>query len=420
MAWNEPGNSNNNDDDKDKNRNQDPWGGPPKNKGGDNGPPDLDEVFRKLKTAFNKYLGGGNKRPSNNKPQGGGSGEFSISLLPILLIIVVIGVGIWLSKAIYVVDQQEEAVILRFGKYHETVKPGLHIYFPPIDTKFQVNVTSERSYTNNKINLNNNTKHSQMLTSDENIVEIPLTVQYRIANLRSFVLANDDPVKSLENATDSALRQVAGSTKMDDILTIGREKMAVDIQLELTKMLEKYETGIQVTQVNIQSASAPADVQAAFDDVIRAREEQQKLKNEAETYRNGIVPDARGEAARIEKEAIGYKEAIADKAKGEAVRFEKLLAAYKQAPQVTRERMYLETIQEMLTKTSKILVSGKDGQSQLLYLPIDKLMNSSNNDTTTRTLRSNSLPDVSSNTLNNTTNQRSTPNSVDSRTRGSR
>lgn len=370
MAWNEPGNSNNNDNDKDKNRNQDPWGQPPKNNGGNEGPPDLDEALRKVKDSFNKFLGG--KKSSKNSDGGGynnnDGGDFAVPIIPIILIILVAIVGFWLSKAIYVVDQQEEAVILRLGKYHETVKPGLHIYFPPIDTKFQVNVTAERSYT----------KHGQMLTSDENIVEIPLTVQYRIIDLEKYVLKNDAPEQSLENATDSALRQVAGSTNMDDILTSGREKMAGDIQEELTKMLEKYETGIQVTQVNIQSATAPADVQSAFDDVIRAREEQQKLKNEAETYQNGIIPDARGEAARIEKQAIGYREAIVDRAKGESVRFEKLMEAYKQAPKITKERMYLETIQEILSKTSKVLVTSKDGQSQLLYLPIDKLMNNQN------------------------------------------
>lgn len=409
MAWNEPGNSNNNDNDKDKNRDQDPWGKPPKNNGGNEGPPDLDEALRKVKDSFNKFLGG--KKPSNNNSgRNNGGGDFAVPILPIILIIIIVIIGFWLSKAIYVVDQQEEAVILRFGKYHDTVKPGLHIYFPPIDTKFQVNVTAERSYS----------KHGQMLTSDENIVEIPLTVQYRIIDLEKFVLKNDAPEQSLENATDSALRQVAGSTNMDDILTSGREKMAGDIQEELTKMLEKYETGIQVTQVNIQSATAPSDVQSAFDDVIRAREEQQKLKNEAETYQNGIVPDARGEAARIEKQSTGYREAIVDRATGEAIRFEKLLAAYQQAPKVTRKRMYLETIQEILTKTSKILVTGKDGQSQLLYLPIDKLMNNQQTvPTNSSTTNSNFSTGINSYTPpTDSSNQRSS--TTDLRTRGNR
>lgn len=362
MAWNEPGNSNNNDNDKDKNRNQDPWGQPPKNNGGKNdGPPDLDEALRKIKDSFNKLLGG--KKSSNNGGSNNDQG-FSVPILPIVLIAIVLIIGLWLSKAIYIVDQQEQAIILRLGKYHETVNPGLHIYFPPIETKYQDNVTGERSYS----------KNAQMLTSDENIVEIPITVQYRITNLEDFLLKNDDPEKVLANAADSALRQVAGATKMDDILTSGREKMATEIQQELTQMLNKYQTGIQVTQVNIQSATAPADVQVAFDDVIRAREEQQKLKNEAETYKNGILPDARGEAARLTAEAQGYSEAIVDKASGDAIRFEKLLEAYQQAPKVTRDRMYLETIQDVLSKTSKVLITSKDGQNQMIYLPLDKLM----------------------------------------------
>ncbi len=376
MAWNEPGNSNNNDDDKDKNRNQDPWGGPPKKTGGDGGPPDLDEVFAKLKELFNKLLGGNNKRFSSNKPQGSGGNEFTIPLLPILLVVVLAIVGIWLSKAIYIVDQQEEAIILRFGKYQQTVKPGLHLYLPPMDTKFQINVTAVRTYSNDKSNPNTNAKHSQMLTSDENIVEIPLTVQYRIVDLKSFILANDAPERVLENATDSALRQIAGSMTMNDILTKGRTSLQNDVQVELVEMLKSYNTGIVVDQVNIQSASAPAEVQSAFDDVIKAREEEQQLKNEAQAYENSIIPIANGEAARLKEESIGYRDALINRATGEAERFEKLLAAYQEAPKVTKERLYIETLQEVLTKTSKIFVSSKGGQNQLLYLPIDKLINS--------------------------------------------
>lgn len=405
MAWNEPGNSNNNDNDKDKNRNQDPWGQPPKNNGGKNdGPPDLDEALRKIKDSFNKVLGG--KKSSNNGGGNNNNGQgFTIPIIPIILIGIVLIIGLWLSKAIYVVDQQEQAIILRLGKYYDTVNPGLHIYFPPLETKYQINVTGERSYS----------KNAQMLTSDENIVEIPITVQYRISNLQEYLLKNNDPEMVLANAADSALRQVAGATKMDDILTSGREKMATEIQQELTQMLTKYETGIQITQVNIQSATAPADVQSAFDDVIRAREEQQKLKNEAETYKNGILPDARGQAARLTSEAQGYSEAIVDKASGDAMRFEKLLEAYQQAPQITRDRMYLETIQDVLSKTSKVLITSKDGQNQMLYLPLDKMMN---NATTT------AAPTNQANTMT-TTPSRTNPspvqtNTTDARARGGR
>lgn len=405
MAWNEPGNSNNNDNDKDKNRNQDPWGKPPKNNGGNEGPPDLDEALRKVKDSLSNFLG--SKKNSNNS--GGNhnnNGGFGLPILPIALIIIIGIVGFWLSKAVYTVDQQEQAIILRFGKYYETVNPGLHIYFPPIEQKFQENVTAERSYN----------KHGQMLTSDENIVEIPITVQYRITNLKDFILENNNPIESLENATDSALRQVAGSTTMDDILTSGREKMAVEIQEELSDMLYKYKTGIQVTQVNIQSATAPEAVQSAFDDVIRAREEQQKLKNEAETYQNGIVPDARGEAARISANAIGYREAIVDEASGNAIRFEKLLSAYQQAPQITRDRMYLDTIQEILSKTSKVLITGKDGQNQVIYLPLDKLMNNQQRAPSTTDNRKNYSTDMNKQQATLPTNNKT----IDARARGGR
>lgn len=415
MAWNEPGNSNNNNDDKDKNRNQDPWGQPPKKNGGNNeGPPDLDEALRKIKDSFNKFLGGRKSSNDNNGGSGGNhnnsGGEFSIPLVPIILIIVVVVVGFWLTKAIYVVDQQEKAIILRLGKHYETVEPGLHIYFPPIDTKFQVNVTAVRTYSNDKSNPNTNAKHSQMLTSDENIVEIPLTVQYRIVDLKKFILANDAPERVLENATDSALRQIAGSMTMNDILTKGRTSLQREVQEELVKMLENYNTGIEVTQVNIQSATAPAEVQSAFDDVIKAREEEQQLKNEAQAYQNSIIPIANGEAARIKEESIGYRDAIVNKATGDSVRFERLLVAYQTAPQVTRERLYIETLQEVLSKTSKILVSGKDGQNQLLYLPIDKLMNnqqSTPNNTINSNNGMNTYP-ATNNYGNNTGTQRTT------------
>lgn len=362
MAWNEPGGSNNDDKDKEKNQ-QDPWGGPPKNKGGNQGPPDLDEVFRKLKGFFGKILG--EDKPSNNNyPNHHRSGR-NFSIFPIVLIFFVIMAGFWLSKAIYVVDQQEKAIILRFGKFYSEVGPGLHIYFPPIDSKQQVNVTAERSYT----------KHGQMLTKDENIVEIPLTVQYRITNLEKFLLQNADPEKTLENATDSALRQVAGSTTMDQILTSGRSEMSTNIQNTLEDLLEKYDTGIKITQVNIQSATAPADVQRAFDDVIRAREDQQRSQNKAETYHNAVVPTARGEAARLQRQAEAYQQEAIEKAKGQTARFEALLSAYEKAPTVTRERMYLEALEEVLSNTSKVLVTASDAKNQLLYLPIDKMMN---------------------------------------------
>ena len=350
MAWNEPGGNSNN---------QDPWGG--RKGGGRKGPPDLDEAFRKLQESLNGLFGGGKKRGDDDSGRSGGGGGFGLLFVGLGLLAVV-----WLYSAIYVVDEQEQAVVLRFGKYHETVGPGLNIYFPPIDRKFQENVTRERAYT----------KQGAMLTEDENIIEVPLTVQYRVSNLQDFVLNVDQPEVSLQNATDSAVRHVVGSTEMDQVLTEGRELMATEVRERLQRFLDNYQTGITVTQVNIQSAAAPREVQEAFDDVIRAREDEQREKNQAESYANGVIPEARGQAQRLLEEANGYRDEVIARAQGEADRFTKLVAEYRKAPEVTRERLYLDTMQELMSNTSKVLVTGDKGQNNLLYLPLDKMIDS--------------------------------------------
>ena len=345
MAWNEPGGNSNN---------QDPWGG---RRGGDRkGPPDLDEAFRKLQESLNGLFGGGKKRDSGDGASGGGFGLLAIGLGLLA--------AVWLYSAVYVVDEQEQAVVLRFGKYHETVGPGLNIYFPPIDRKYQANVTAERAYS----------KQGQMLTEDENIIEVPLTVQYKISNLQDFVLNVDQPEISLQHATDSAVRHVVGSTAMDQVLTEGRELMASEVKERLQRFLDTYRTGITVTQVNLQSAAAPREVQEAFDDVIRAREDEQGERNMAETYANGVVPEARGQAQRLLEDASGYRDEVVSRATGEADRFTKLVTEYRKAPEVTRERLYLDTMQELMSNTSKVLVRGDKGQNNLLYLPLDKMI----------------------------------------------
>lgn len=349
MAWNEPG-GNSNDD-------KDPWGG---GGGGRDrqGPPDLDDALRKLLDG----LGVGNKRRRSSgggdgfRPSGGGAGLIGLVLAGLA--------AFWLYNAVYVVDEQEQAVILRFGEYQETVGPGLNIYFPPFERKYQTNVTRVRAYS----------KQGLMLTEDENIIDVPLTVQYRISNLENFVLEVDQPEVSLQHATDSALRHVAGSTSMDQVLTEGRVQMAVEVKDRLQKFLDDYKTGITVTQVNIQGAAAPREVQEAFDDVIRAREDEQRARNQAEAYANGVVPEARGQAQRIIEEANGYRDEVIARATGEAQRFTQLLTEYEKAPKVTRERLYLETMQAVLGNTSKVLLSGDKGQNSLLYLPLDRMI----------------------------------------------
>lgn len=345
MAWNEPGGNSNN---------QDPWGGGNKKGGGRQGPPDLDEALRKLQDKLNSIFGG-KKKPSG---QGSGGG------VAIVLIALVVLFGFWLSTAIYKVDEQERAVILRLGKYHQTVGPGLNIYFPPIEQKFQHNVTRERAYT----------RQGPMLTEDENIIEVPLTVQYKISNLEDFVLNVDGPEMSLQQATESALRHVVGSTSMDQVLTEGREVLAVDVRERLQRFIDMYRTGIVVTGVNVQNAQAPKEVQEAFDDVIRAREDEQREKNNAETYANGVVPEARGLAQRILEEANGYREEVIARAEGESERFTMLVTEYHKAPEVTRKRLYLDTMEEMYSRSSKVLLTGDKGQNSLLYLPLDKML----------------------------------------------
>lgn len=363
MAWNEPGGGNNS-------NNQDPWGSGGNrggNRGGKQGPPDLDEALRKLQDSLNNMFG--NKKGSGDRGPGRGVGNSGggipkgLWVLAALIVLVV-----WLFNAIYMVDEQEQAVVLRFGEYHRTEEPGLHLYFPPFERKYQRNVTQVRSYR----------QQGQMLTEDENIVEVPLAVQYRISNLEDFVLRVEDPETSLRHATESALRHVVGSTSMHEVLTEGREAMGVAVTERLQRYLDAYNTGITVVQVNVESAQAPAEVQDAFDDVIRAREDEVRERNLAESYANAVIPEARGGAQRLLEEASGYRDEVVARASGEAQRFNLLVEQYRQAPEVMRERMYLETLQDVMSNTSKILVSGGDGNNNLLYLPLDKLMERSN------------------------------------------
>lgn len=343
MAWNEPGGNSNN---------QDPWGDRNKRGGQKQGPPDLDEALRKLQNNL-KGLFGGPKKPGS---KGAGFG--------LVAAIIAVLAAMWLYTAVYSLDEQEQAVILRFGKYHETVGPGLNIYFPPMDRKFEQNVTRERAYT----------RQGPMLTEDENIIEVPLTVQYKISDLEAYVLNVDGPERSLQEATESALRHVVGSTEMDQVLTEGREVLAVEVKERLQRFVDMYRTGITVTQVNVQNAQAPREVQESFDDVIRAREDEQREKNQAETYANGVIPEARGRAQRLREEANGYRDEKISRAEGEADRFTKLVTEYRKAPEVTRQRLYLETMEEVFSNTSKVLLTGDQGQNSLLYLPLDKML----------------------------------------------
>ena len=350
MAWNEPGGG------------KDPWGnGGSGNNGGNRGnknqgPPDLDEALKQLMNKLNGMFGGG-----GSKGNGGGSSSADISGSFIVLVLLVVGL-IWAAMGIYQVDEKDRAVVLRFGKYVDTYGPGLHWNPPLVDNKTIVSVTEERQYSSRGL----------MLTKDENIVESPLTVQYNVADPKAFVLNVKDPELSLQQATDSALRHVVGDSKLDDVVSTGREQISVEVQTRLQSYLDNYGSGIKIVKVNIQEAKPPAEVKEAYDDVIKAREDQERVVNEAQAYSNGIIPEARGKAQRILEEANGYKAKVIVEAEGEAHRFENLLAEYKKAPEVTRERLYLDAVQEVMTNSSKVLVDIEGGNN-MLYLPLDKI-----------------------------------------------
>ncbi|MDA9232061.1 FtsH protease activity modulator HflK [Porticoccaceae bacterium] len=332
MAWNEPGGG------------KDPWGG---NRNND-GPPDIDEALKKLKEKFSSFGGGGS---------GGGN---SRSLLPIGLLVLAV---LWGLMGFYQVDEKEQALVLRMGKYHDTMGSGLKWNPPIIDKVVIVRVTEERQYS----------ARGLMLTQDENIVEISLTVQYNIDNARDFVLNIKDPETSLKQATDSALRHVVGSTGLDGVISTGREEVAQGTAEKLQELLTLYGSGINVVKINIEEARPPTEVKAAYDDVIKAREDLERLVNEAQAYSNGVIPEARGEAQRLREEAEGYKSQVVSKSEGEAKRFTRLLTEYKKAPGVTRERLYIDAIEQVMTNSSKVLVDIEGGNN-MLYLPLDKII----------------------------------------------
>ena len=332
MAWNEPGGG------------KDPWGG---NRGND-GPPDIDEALKKLAEKF-KFFG--------SDGAGGGSSK---GLLPIVFTVLVI---LWGLMGFYQVDEKEQAVVLRLGKYFQTNGSGLHWNPPIVDSITVVGVTEERQYP----------ARGLMLTQDENIVEVSLTVQYNIADAKDFVLNIKDPEISLKRATDSALRHVVGSTGLDGVISTGREEVAIGTADKLQNLLDIYGSGINVVKINIEESRPPTEVKAAYDDVIRAREDLERLVNEAQAYSNGIIPEARGEAQRLREEAEGYRSQVVSKSEGEAKRFSKLLTEYKKAPVVTRDRLYLDAVEEVMTQSTKILMDAQGGNN-MLYLPLDKIV----------------------------------------------
>ena len=344
MAWNEPGG----------NGNKDPWG----HKKNEQGPPDLDEVFQKIQKKMGNILGNGN----GNEPDGnGGGGSLSWSAIGFLAVIFLL---IWSLFGFYTIQPAELGVVTQFGRYKETTEQGLNWHIPyPIETVQKVNVEQVQAINHRAL----------MLTKDENIVVIELVVQYRIKNAENYLFKVDGPQDTLRQATESALREIVGSSTMDDVLTSERTRVAMETKEVIQNIIDPYEVGLTVTSVNMQNAQPPAAVQAAFADVIKAREDEERSKNKANAYANGVIEKAKGTVDRLIEEAEAYKAQVTAKSIGDTQRFLSVLTAYEKAPDITRQRLYIETMESVLSKTSKIMVDIKSGNN-LMVLPLDKLL----------------------------------------------
>jgi membrane protease subunit HflK len=355
MAWNDPqwGNKDN------------------RNKPG--GPPDLDEVWRRVNQRLNGLFGGkgggGSGGGDGLSPGGLPGGGNLVGLLIGALVLV------WVASGFYIVDTGQRGVVLRFGKYVETTEPGPRWHLPwPIEAREVVNVDQVRTV---EIGYRNNVKskvlkESLMLTDDENIIDLQFAVQYILKDPKEFLFVNRAPEDTVLQVAETAMREIVGKSKMDFVLYEGRADIAARAKVLMQEILDRYKTGISISQVTLQNIQPPEQVQAAFDDAVKAGQDRERLKNEAEAYSNDVVPRARGLASRLKEEAQGYKQSVIANAEGEASRFSQILAEYQKAPQVTRQRLYLDTMQTVMNNTSKVVVDQKGGNS-LLYLPLDKL-----------------------------------------------
>jgi len=341
MAWNEPGG----------NGDKDPWGNR-----GNQGPPDLDEVFKNFQKKFGSLFGGKGGRGSGRGSTPGGNIGIGIVIAIVLLF--------WMATGFYKIEEAERGIILRFGKHVDTTQSGLHWHWPtPIESVTKVDITKVHPVP----------LRATMLTQDENIVDIEGTIQYQVAEATAYLFNVRTPEISLSQAAESALRESIGTSKMDFVITEGRGQIAFQVEKLLQEIMDAYGTGIKVIKVNILDAKPPEAVKDAFDDVTQAREDEVRLINEAEAYRNEVLPKARGAAARLREEADAYSQEVIARSEGEADRFSQLLSAYQKAPEVTRDRLYLDMMESVLGNSSKVLVDI-EGNNNLLYLPLDKLM----------------------------------------------
>ena len=352
------------------------WG----RKKGNSGPPDLDELWRnvnkKLNNLFKRKGGGGGEGSGGGEgPAGGSPRRYSggIGLLAGLLLLM------WVSSGFYIVNEGQRGVVLRFGKYIETTQAGLRWHLPyPIELVEAVNVSQVRTV---EIGYRNNVrskvlKESLMLTDDENIIDIQFAVQYILKNPEEFLFTNREPETAVMQAAETAIREVIGKSKMDFVLYEGREQVAAQTTKLMQEILDRYKIGVAISKVTMQNAQPPEQVQAAFDDAVKAGQDRERQKNEGQAYANDVIPKARGNASRLLEESEGYKQRVIVSSEGDASRFKQILVEYSKAPGVTRDRLYLDMMQQVLSSSSKILVDQKSGNN-LLYLPLDKLIQTS-------------------------------------------
>ncbi|MGD2119105.1 MAG: FtsH protease activity modulator HflK [Chromatiales bacterium] len=344
MAWNEPGGGD-----------KDPW----KGKGNDQGPPDLDEVVRKLQDKMGGLFGGKKSgRGGGGVTSGGDGGSKGIAAIAVVALVVFLG-----YQSFYTVDAAERGVVLRFGEYVQITEPGLNFMIPVVDQVIKVDVDK----------ISRLPHRAEMLTADENIVDVSLNVQYRVSDPADFLFQDRAPEKTIKDTIETSLREVVGKSKLDEIITQNRSAIADAVRMSAQEMIKQYRSGLDITSVNIQAANPPEAVREAFDDANKAREDKVREENKAQAYANDIVPRARGAAATQVANAKGYKAKVVAEAEGESKRFLALLSEFEKAPEVTRERLYLETMQDVLGSTNKVILDVKSG-SNLTYLPLDRIM----------------------------------------------
>ncbi len=346
------------------------------------GPPDLDEVFKKINDKLAGLFGGkGNKGGARRPPGSGGNGPQMPSMSPQMaasgaLIVAVLGAVVWLASGTYQVEEGKRGIVQRFGKYSETTTPGLQWRWPwPIETVEKIDLNRVRSVDIGfkGSQKSREAKQAQMLTEDLNIIDITFSVQYALVDARAYMFNHRRPDEAVVQAAETAMREVVGKRKMDFLLNQGREEFAGAAQKLMQQLLDLYGTGITISKLNLQTVSAPEAVNESFQDVVKAQQDRDRFINEGQAYANRVIPEARGKASRLLEEAAGYEASVLARAQGDAARFTSIVAEYNKAPGVTRERLYIDMMQSVLGNTSKVLIDQKQGQS-LLYLPLDKLM----------------------------------------------